>query len=74
MTSSETSKYHQVYAAWKNDPVAFWAEAAKDIDWFEPPTKIFDPDQGAYGRWFVGASCNTCYNALDRHVAAGRAN
>jgi propionyl-CoA synthetase len=29
---------------------------------------------GVYGRWFVGAECNTCYNAVDRHVAAGRAN
>src|SRR5215472_3707655 len=27
---------------------------------------------GIYGRWFVGASCNTCFNAVDRHVARGR--
>src|SRR5690606_33587838 len=27
---------------------------------------------GIYGRWFVGAICNTCFNAVDRHVAAGR--
>ncbi|MBO0884961.1 MAG: AMP-binding protein, partial [Mycobacterium sp.] len=26
---------------------------------------------GVYGRWFMGASCNTCYNAVDRHVLAG---
>ena len=29
---------------------------------------------GAYGRWFTGAVVNTCYNALDRHVADGRAD
>src|ERR1700754_3171621 len=29
---------------------------------------------GTYGRWFAGAVVNTCYNALDRHVAGGRAN
>ena len=26
-----------------------------------------------YGRWFVDGVCNTCFNAVDRHVAAGRA-
>ena len=29
---------------------------------------------GLYGRWFAGAVVNTCYNALDRQVAGGRAN
>ena len=29
---------------------------------------------GVYGRWFTGAVVNTCYNALDRHVAGGRAD
>src|ERR1700754_5141083 len=29
---------------------------------------------GPYRRWFTGAVVNTCYNALDRHVAGGRAN
>ena len=32
------------------------------------------PAQGAYGRWFTGAVVNTCYNALDRQVLAGRAD
>ena len=30
------------------------------------------PKAGVYGRWFPGAVCNTCYNALDRHVLRGR--
>ena len=68
------SNYAQTYAEWQRDPEGFWAEAAKFIDWFEPATTIFDPSLGVYGRWFVGASCNTCYNALDRHVAGGRAD
>jgi propionyl-CoA synthetase len=29
---------------------------------------------GVYGRWFVGAECNTCWNAVDRHVAGNRAD
>ena len=66
------SRYHDVYAHWQRSPEVFWAEAAADIDWYDKPKKIFDPEAGIYGRWFAGATCNTCYNALDRHVAAGR--
>ena len=56
------------------DPEGFWAEAAQEIDWYSPAKSVFDGGAGVYGRWFVGATCNTCYNAIDRHVAAGRAN
>jgi propionyl-CoA synthetase len=68
------SKYHEVYAAWQRDPQAFWADAAKAIDWVRPFDQVFDPDAGIYGRWFPGALCNTCYNAVDRHVQNGRGN
>lgn len=66
------SKYHAVYDSWKLDPDGFWASQAAAIDWFSPWDKVFDPDQGVYGRWFTGATCNTCHNAVDRHVDAGR--
>ncbi len=33
---------------------------------------MFDPNAGVYGRWFAGGVCNTCWNAVDRHVMAGR--
>src|ERR1700761_9461839 len=68
------SHYHEVYARSLTDPEGFWAEAAREIDWIEPAKKIFDPAVGVYGRWFAGAVVNTCYNALDRHVASGRAD
>ena len=66
------SRYHEVYASWKADPEAFWAEAAKGVDWVRPYDKVFDAAAGQYGRWFPGALCNTAYNCLDRHIAAGR--
>ena len=66
------SRYHEVYGDWQKDPAAFWAEAAKSIDWFRPFDKVFDRNRGLNGRWFVGAQCNTAYNCLDRHVAAQR--
>jgi acetyl-CoA synthetase len=67
------SRYPEVYAAWQRDPQAFWAEAAQEIDWIEKPKTIFDPKAGIYGRWFPDAVCNTCWNAVDRHVQGGRA-
>ena len=67
-----TSRYAEVYEEWRADPPAFWGRAAQAIDWIKPPKQIFDAAAGVYGRWFPDATCNTCHNALDRHVAAGR--
>src|SRR5215211_5776876 len=67
--SSTQSRYHEVYARWKADPEGFWAEAAREIEWIKPADRVFDATAGAYGRWFTGAVCNTCYNAVDRHAA-----
>src|ERR1700720_4438526 len=74
MNIQDNSRYHQVHARSLKDPEGFWGEAARDIDWIEPAKKIFDPTMGPYGRWFAGAVVNTCYNALDRQVADGRAD
>ncbi|MEO4000866.1 propionyl-CoA synthetase [Mesorhizobium sp. CAU 1732] len=68
------SRYHETYAGWQSDPEAFWVEAARDIDWVSPPTTIYSEGDGVYGRWFTDATCNTCFNCLDRHVEAGRAD
>src|SRR5262245_59810320 len=69
---ARTSRYHDIYGRWQRDPEGFWAEAAAEIDWIEPAKRVFDPSAGTYGRWFVGGVCNTCWNAVDRHVMAGR--
>ncbi|MDO8288519.1 MAG: propionyl-CoA synthetase [Parvibaculum sp.] len=60
-------RYKETYANWQKDPHAFWAEAAKDIDWVSAPREIYGPSG-----WFPDATCNTCWNAVDRHVAGGR--
>ena len=67
-----TSRYRQVYAEWQRNPESFWAQAAQEIDWITPPSRIFDEKAGVYGHWFPDAECNTCWNAVDRHVAGGR--
>jgi len=64
--------YKEIYANWKADPEAFWMQAAEAIDWVAPPTKaLCDKGEGLY-EWFADARVNTCYNAVDRHVEAGR--
>jgi propionyl-CoA synthetase len=50
----------------------FWAEAAEAIDWERRWDKVLDDSRPPFYRWFAGARLNTCWNALDRHVAAGR--
>ncbi|MGO4447701.1 propionyl-CoA synthetase [Phyllobacterium sp. TAF24] len=69
-----TSRYAQVYRDWQSDPEGFWAGAAQAIDWMRPWEQVFDATQEPYGRWYPGAECNTCYNAVDRHVERGRAD
>jgi propionyl-CoA synthetase len=65
-------RYDETYRRWRQDPQGFWGQAAQAIDWIAKPQAIFDPAAGVYGRWFPDATCNTCWNAVDRHVAAGR--
>ncbi len=71
MNEPARSRYPEVYARWKSDPIAFWGEAARAIDWFQPPATVLDARAGVYGRWYPDGVCNTCHNAVDRHVAAG---
>ncbi|MDX2485725.1 MAG: propionate-CoA ligase PrpE [Pseudodonghicola sp.] len=64
--------YKDIYARWKQDPERFWMEAAEAIDWVEKPTKaLFDANAPLY-EWFSDGKVNACWNAVDRHVEAGR--
>jgi propionyl-CoA synthetase len=54
------------------DPARFWAEAANEIEWVRRPRGAMDTSDPTSVRWFAGGMLNTCYNALDLHVAMGR--
>ncbi|MBK1645555.1 propionyl-CoA synthetase [Thiocapsa imhoffii] len=71
-TEDSTMGYETVYARSMQDPASFWAEAAELIDWDQPWEKVLDDANPPFYRWFAGGMLNTCYNAVDRHVAAGR--
>ncbi|MEL6690237.1 MAG: AMP-binding protein, partial [Pseudomonadota bacterium] len=64
--------YKDVYAGWQADPEGFWMEAANAIDWVKAPTHALDDSRAPLYEWFTDAEVNTCWNAIDRHVEAGR--
>ena len=67
-----TSRYAEAHRRSLADPEGFWAEAAAGIDWERRWDKVLDAAHPPFYRWFAGGRLNTCWNALDRHVAAGR--
>ena len=64
--------YADIYRASLDSPDEFWGGAAAALHWEKVWDKVLDPDGKPVPRWFVGGEINTCYNAVDRHVAAGR--
>ena len=52
----------------QDDREAYWLDAAQAIEWQVPPVRAWTEGEG----WFAGGLMNTCHNAVDRHVAAGR--
>jgi propionyl-CoA synthetase len=64
--------YIETYRRSIERPEEFWAEAAEAIDWERRWDRVLDASRPPFYRWFPGARLNTCWNALDRHVAAGR--
>jgi propionyl-CoA synthetase len=64
--------YRDAYEQSLADPDGFWGAAAAAIDWTRAPTRILDDDRPPFYRWYPDGELNTCHNALDRHVDAGR--
>jgi propionyl-CoA synthetase len=66
------SRYEEAYRRSLADPEGFWAEAAQAIDWETRWESVLDRSRPPFYLWFTGGRLNTCWNALDRHVAKGR--
>jgi acetyl-CoA synthetase len=64
-------QYRKMYERSIRDPEGFWAERARDLDWFRPWSRVLEwnlPD----AKWFVGGKTNICHNCVDRQVTGGR--
>lgn len=64
--------YETAYEASITRPESFWAEAAEGIEWTRRWDEVLDRSAVPAPLWFVGGNLNTCHNAVDRHVLAGR--
>jgi len=64
--------YAQARDAAAQDSEAYWLAQSAALDWDVAPSTALDASRPPYYRWFADGRLNTCYNALDRHIAAGR--
>ncbi|MCU1547414.1 MAG: prpE [Arthrobacter sp.] len=67
-----TKSYQHSYERSLRRPADFWLEAAGKVSWSTPPQQALDSSRAPLYGWFPDGVLNTCYNALDRHVEAGR--
>src|SRR5919198_3028884 len=66
-------KDESVYEEAAKDPVRWWEQQAEGLlDWDQKWDTGLDDSNPPFYKWFVGGKLNACYNALDRHVEAGR--
>ncbi len=57
----------------RRSPEAFWAQAAKRLDWVKPWRQVLEGEPPLC-RWFVGGKLNAAANCLDRHLSGPRKN
>jgi acetyl-CoA synthetase len=62
-------EYEALYKHSIEDPAAFWADAASNLDWFAPWSKVLEGDF-PHAKWFVHGKLNLCHNCVDRHALA----
>ncbi|MCT1765562.1 acetate--CoA ligase [Brevibacterium casei] len=73
MNAISRPTYDDVIAEISAYPGEYWLEQARTlIDWVKEPTRAVDDSTAPIYRWFPDGELNVCFNALDRHVAAGR--
>ena len=64
-------KYEEMYKESISNPIKFWGEHGKRIDWIKNYEKVrdFSYDQkNLYIKWFEDGTLNASYNCIDRHL------
>jgi acetyl-CoA synthetase len=68
-------EYEAMYRRSVEQPEEFWAEAAGELEWFAPWTKVLEPGKDGSGfgaKWFVDGKLNVSHNCVDRHALGAR--
>ncbi|PIO06330.1 acetate--CoA ligase [Candidatus Micrarchaeota archaeon CG08_land_8_20_14_0_20_59_11] len=61
-----------IYEKANKDPASFWAKLAEEgLHWDKRWESVYEHSPGVL-KWFSGGRINASYNALDRHVKAGK--
>ena len=63
--------YKKLYNQSISDPLSFWEEQVKRLDWYTPYTKIRDYSydiNNLYIKWYEDGVLNVSYNCIDRHI------
>ena len=71
------SKYEEMYKESISNPIKFWSEHGKRIDWIKNYEKVrdFSYDQkNLYIKWFEDGTLNASYNCIDRHLKSNGDN
>ncbi|WP_394729995.1 acetate--CoA ligase [Altererythrobacter sp. GH1-8] len=72
-THCSAGQYDAMYRQSVEDPDTFWLEQAQRLDWFTQPAKAGEWSYDTVDiKWYSDGVLNLCYNAVDRHVEAGR--
>jgi acetyl-CoA synthetase len=64
-------QYESMYRRSVEQPEEFWAEAAGNLEWFAPWTKVLE-GEAQHAKWFVGGKLNLSHNCVDRHALGAR--
>ena len=64
--------YQSEYDQSIQDPDGFWLDKANLVEWAQKPQVALAEDMNGIERWYPDGTLNTCHNAIDRHVQAGR--
>ena len=64
-------QYTKIYKKSIENPEAFWAEKANELEWFKKWDIVLRSDMGFF-KWFEGGYLNVCYNCLDKIIKSGK--
>ena len=74
VTKANVTEYENLHQKSITEMEEFWADRAKELEWFQPWDKVLDDTNKPFYKWFVGGKVNIVHNALERHLSTHRKN
>ncbi len=69
----DARRYAEMYRHSVDDPVSFWGEHGKRVDWMQPYSRVKEVSYGwpeVSIRWYDDGILNVCANCVDRHLSS----